>query len=113
MVSTGQNPARVSERLPIIAIRQLGQSTASPAAVKKNDAAAAPDGLSPRRPRGVRPADETILRSRRNRPETEICSNGPVKQRGAVMLEIIINLFYRQSCRAALSAIRRQHRIWA
>jgi len=36
-----------------------------------------------------------------------------VKQRGAIMLEIIINLFYRQSCRAALSAIRRQHRIWA
>jgi hypothetical protein len=76
MVSTGQNPARASERLPIIAIRQLGQSTASPAAVEKNDAAATPDGLSPRRPRGARPADETILRSRRNRPETEICSNG-------------------------------------
>jgi hypothetical protein len=76
MVSTGQNPARASERLPIIAIRQLGQSTASPAAIKKNDAAATPDGLPPRRPRGVWPTDETILRSRRNRPETEICSNG-------------------------------------
>jgi hypothetical protein len=36
-----------------------------------------------------------------------------IKQWGAIMLEIIINLFYRQSCRAALSAIRRQHRIWA
>jgi len=113
MVSTGQNPARVSERLPIIAIRQLGQSTASPAAVKKNDAAAAPDGLSPRRPEGcgqrTKPFcghDETGLKPRSARM-------APVKQRGAVMLEIIINLFYRQSCRAALSAIRRQHRIWA
>jgi hypothetical protein len=38
---------------------------------------------------------------------------GSVKQRGAIMLEIIINLFYRQSCRAALSAIRRQRHIWA
>jgi hypothetical protein len=35
MLSTGQNPARACERLPIIAIRQLGQSTASPAAAKK------------------------------------------------------------------------------
>jgi hypothetical protein len=37
----------------------------------------------------------------------------PIKQRGAIMLAFIINLFYRQSCRAALSAIRRQNRIWA
>src|ERR1700676_907205 len=35
-----------------------------------------PGDPPPRRPRGVCPADETILRSRRNRPETEICSNG-------------------------------------
>lgn len=32
---------------------------------------------------------------------------------GSIMLGIIINLFYRQSCRAALSAIRMQSRIWA
>jgi hypothetical protein len=36
-----------------------------------------------------------------------------IKQRGAIMLAVIINLFYRQSCRAALSAIRRQNQIWA
>ena len=76
MVSTGQNPARACERLSIIAIRQLGQSTASPAAAKKNDAAATPDGLPPRLPSRRVPVDETILRSRRNRPETETCSNG-------------------------------------
>ena len=75
MVSTGQNPARACERLPIIAIRQLGQSTASPAVTKK---------MTPPLRRtvcllgtpSVWPADETILRSRRNRPETEVCSNG-------------------------------------
>ena len=114
MVSTGQNPARARERLPIIAIRQLGQSTASPAATKKNDAAATPDGLPPRPPRGVWPSgrnpccgrDETGLKPRP-------VQMGSVKQRGAIMLEIIINLFYRQSCRAALSAIRRQRHIWA
>ena len=32
---------------------------------------------------------------------------------GSIMLGIIINLFYRQSCRAALSAIRLQRQIWA
>jgi hypothetical protein len=42
----------------------------------KNDTAATPDGLPPRPPQGVWPAGETMLRSRRNRPETEICSNG-------------------------------------
>jgi hypothetical protein len=36
-----------------------------------------------------------------------------IKQRGSIMLGIIINLFYRQSCKAALSAIRMQTRIWA
>ena len=36
-----------------------------------------------------------------------------IKRRGSIMLGIIINLFYRQSCRAALSAIRRQNHIWA
>jgi hypothetical protein len=36
-----------------------------------------------------------------------------VKQRGAIMLEIILNLFYRQSRKAALSAIRAQQHIWA
>ena len=32
---------------------------------------------------------------------------------GSIMLGIIINLFYRQSCRAALSAIRMQSQFWA
>jgi hypothetical protein len=32
---------------------------------------------------------------------------------GSIMLGIIINLFYRQSCRAALSTIRLQSQIWA
>jgi hypothetical protein len=35
-----------------------------------------------------------------------------IKRWGAIMLEIIINLFYRQSCKTALCAIRRQHHIW-
>jgi hypothetical protein len=35
-----------------------------------------------------------------------------VKRRGAIMMEIILNLFYRQSRKAALSAIRAQHHIW-
>jgi hypothetical protein len=34
------------------------------------------------------------------------------KKRGSIMLGIIINLLYRQSCRAALSAIRMQNHRW-
>jgi hypothetical protein len=30
----------------------------------------------------------------------------------SIMLDIIISLFYRQSCRASLSAIRMQKRLW-
>jgi len=59
------------------------------------------------------PADETIFQWRRNRPETETCSNGFDQTMGFDLLEIIINLFYRQACRTALSAIRRQQQIWA
>jgi hypothetical protein len=35
-----------------------------------------------------------------------------IKQRGSIMVALIISLFYRQSCRAALSAIRMQNHIW-
>jgi hypothetical protein len=34
-----------------------------------------------------------------------------IKQRGSIMVAFIINLFYRHSCRAALSAIRMQNHI--
>jgi hypothetical protein len=30
----------------------------------------------------------------------------------SIMLDIILSLFYRQSCRASLSAIRMQKRLW-
>jgi hypothetical protein len=36
-----------------------------------------------------------------------------IKQRGAIMVAFIINLFYRQSCKTALCAIRKQQHIWA
>jgi hypothetical protein len=36
-----------------------------------------------------------------------------IKQRGSIMLAFLINLFYRQSCKTALSAIRKQQHIWA
>jgi hypothetical protein len=35
-----------------------------------------------------------------------------LEKRGSIMLGIIINLLYRQSCRAALSAIRMQSHRW-
>ena len=63
--------------------------------------------------RRASPVDETILRSRRNRPETETCSNGFDQTMGGWIMLAIINLFYRQACRAALSAIRRQQQILA
>jgi len=57
--------------------------------------------------------DETVF----NRDETGLkpTSGGFVFSQiaGSIMLGIIINLFYRQSCRAALSAIRMQSQIWA
>jgi hypothetical protein len=34
-----------------------------------------------------------------------------IKQWGSIMVVFIINLFYRQACRAALSAIRMQSHI--
>jgi len=35
-----------------------------------------------------------------------------IKQRGSIMVMFFINLFYRQACRAALSAIRMQNHKW-
>jgi hypothetical protein len=50
--------------------------------------------------------DEIGLKPRSDRLEA-------IKQEDSIMLGILINLLYRQSCRAALSAIRMQTRISA
>jgi hypothetical protein len=36
-----------------------------------------------------------------------------IQQRGSIMWDIIISLFYRQICRTSLSAIRMQNHLWA
>jgi hypothetical protein len=35
-----------------------------------------------------------------------------IQQRGSIMWDIIISLFYRQICRTSLSAIRKQNHLW-
>jgi len=61
----------------------------------------------------ARKADETVF----NRDETRLKPTFAgflfSQIAGSTLLGIIINLFYRQSCRATLSAIRMQSRFWA
>jgi hypothetical protein len=61
----------------------------------------------------ARPPDETILPSYEIGLKHWSAGMASIKQRGSIMLDFILNLFYRQSCKTALSAIRMQHRIWA
>jgi hypothetical protein len=61
--------------------------------------------------RSIARGNETILPSKRNQAETDVCSIVGDPTRGLIMVAFIINLFYRQSCRAALSAIRMQSQI--
>jgi transposase len=60
-----------------------------------------------------RRSDEAIFPSGRSRAQTNKRSNGTDQQRGSVMWDIIISLFYRQSCKTALSAIRIQNQLLA
>ena len=50
--------------------------------------------------------DETIFRTDEAGVKRRCAKVRAIKQRGSVMLDIIISLFYRQSCKASLSAIR-------
>jgi len=52
--------------------------------------------------------DEAILMVRRRRTETDLCSPAPIRQRGAIMLVLILNAIYRQFLRAALHGISSQ-----
>jgi hypothetical protein len=64
---------------------------------------AAPMGGDPTKP--FFRTDEAALKRR--------CATiSPIKQRGSVMLDIIISLFYHQSCRAPMSAIRTHKHLW-
>jgi len=53
-----------------------------------------------------RQPDETIFRTDEAGVKRRCAKVRAIKQRGSVMLDIIISLFYRQSCKASLSAIR-------
>jgi hypothetical protein len=57
--------------------------------------------------------NETIFPVRRNPAETQSGCNCDRSDNGVDMLDIIISLFYRQSCKASLSAIRLQKHLWA
>jgi hypothetical protein len=54
-----------------------------------------------------RVSNETIFRSRRSRPETEIRSNVPIRQWGSIMLALILNSIYREILKSSLSGIRK------
>jgi len=51
--------------------------------------------------------DEAIFFARRRHTETNRWFDGCIKQRGAVMWDIIINLIYQQSCESYLAEAQR------
>jgi hypothetical protein len=55
-------------------------------------------------------ASEAILPTRRRQPETNRCSDlcRRIKQRGVIMLAVILNAIYRQFLQAALPGISSQ-----
>jgi hypothetical protein len=72
----------------------------------------------------MRAPDETFLAARRShfsgarsRPETKSrYKKTSIKQRGSIMWDIIISLFYHQACKRYVAAARKQrafHHLWA
>jgi len=57
--------------------------------------------------------NETIFRFDEIRLKLRAAHNCGWSDNGVEMLDIIISLFYRQSCKASLSAIRVQKHLWA
>jgi hypothetical protein len=57
--------------------------------------------------------DEAIFPAAGNRPETKIRYRQRLtKQRGWIMWDIIISLFYRHACKRYVAAARRQRTLW-